>query len=498
MKPMTHSAELAEPLDLGRLQTILQRAHGLRLACVGDLMLDRYVYGDVSRISPEAPIPVLRARRTVAMPGGVGNVARNVAALGGVALLGGIAGADPAGRELSGIVEAEGRIVDFIDRSSGTPTIVKTRYVSGGQQLMRLDEEEVAVGAFERDDVFSGASAILLSDYAKGVVTERLIRSALRAASEAGIPVIVDPKGRDFARYGAVDVIKPNASELAGATGLPVETDAEIEAALTALLAATTARTIVVTRAGKGMSLMRRGGPATHFPGRAREVYDVSGAGDTGLAALGLALGVGASLEQAVQLAILASGVVVGKSGTAVVTPAELIEAEMSQHAGAALAKVTALDDLAAEVESWRRQGLKVGFTNGCFDILHRGHVAYLAQARSWCDRLVVALNTDASVRKLKGEGRPVNDLDSRAVVIGGLASVDRVTSFDDPTPIRLIERLRPDVLIKGADYTREGVVGGDLVESWGGEVRLAEFADGYSTSRTIAKMTESALGEAG
>jgi D-beta-D-heptose 7-phosphate kinase/D-beta-D-heptose 1-phosphate adenosyltransferase len=170
----------------------------------------------------------------------------------------------------------------------------------------------------------------------------------------------------------------------------------------------------------------------------------------------------------------------------------------MSQHAGAALAKVTALDDLASEVEAWRRQGLKVGFTNGCFDILHRGHVAYLAQARSWCDRLVVALNTDASVRALKGEGRPVNDLDSRAVVIGGLASVDRVTSFDDPTPLRLIERLRPDVLIKGADYTREGVVGGDLVESWGGEVRLAEFADGYSTTRTLARMTESAPEEAG
>ena len=223
-------------------------------------------------------------------------------------------------------------------------------------------------------------------------------------------------------------------------------------------------------------------------------------AGDTGLAALGLALGAGASLEQAVQLAILASGVVVGKSGTAVVTPAELIEAEMNQHSGAAVAKVTALDDLAAEVEAWRGQGLKVGFTNGCFDILHRGHVAYLAQARSWCDRLVVALNTDDSVRRLKGDGRPVNDLDSRAVVVGGLASVDRVTSFDDPTPLALIERLRPDVLIKGADYTRAGVVGGDLVESWGGEVRLAEFADGYSTTQTIARMTEGAPrgGEAG
>ncbi|MBX9709059.1 MAG: D-glycero-beta-D-manno-heptose 1-phosphate adenylyltransferase [Caulobacteraceae bacterium] len=480
-------------LDLGGLQALLDKARDLTIACVGDLMLDRYVYGEVSRISPEAPIPVLRARRMVAMPGGVGNVARNVAALGATARLGGVAGDDAPGAELAALVSAEDRIEDFIARTAAGGTIVKTRYVSGGQQLMRLDEEEPVVGAFERDDVFSNASAILLSDYAKGVVTERLIRSALWQAQNAGVPVIVDPKGRDFARYGAVDVIKPNASELAGATGLPVETDAEVEAALNALLNATTAKAIVVTRAGKGMSLMRRGGAVRHFPGRAREVFDVSGAGDTGLAALGLALGAEASLEQAVQLAILASGVVVGKSGTAVVTPADLIEAEVSQHAGAALAKVTGLDDLAAEVEAWRAQGLKIGFTNGCFDILHRGHVAYLAQARSWCDRLVVALNTDASVRALKGEGRPVNDLDSRAVVIGGLASVDRVTSFDDPTPIRLIERLRPDVLIKGADYTREGVIGGDLVESWGGEVRLAAFTDGFSTTKTIETMKGSA-----
>ena len=477
-------------LDLGALQGLLDRVRGMEIACVGDLMLDRYVYGEVTRLSPEAPIPVLRSKRTVSMPGGVGNVARNVAALGGQARLGAVAGQDAAGDELVVLVAAEAGVVDFIDRPDAASTIVKTRFVSAGQQLLRLDDEQVSVGVFDREQVFTGASAILLSDYDKGVVTERLIRSALWAAEASGAPVIVDPKGRDFARYGAVDVIKPNASELAGATGLPVDTDAEIEAAMTVLLEGITAKAIVVTRAGKGMSLAERGKPVKHFPGRAREVFDVSGAGDTGLAALGLALAAGASLEQAVQLAILASGVVVGKSGTAVVSPTELIDAEMSQHASLAHAKVTPLDDLAAQVEAWRAMGLKVGFTNGCFDILHRGHVAYLAQARSWCDRLVVALNTDASVKRLKGEGRPVNDLDSRAVVIGGLASVDRVTSFDDPTPIALIERLRPDVLIKGADYTREGVVGGDLVESWGGEVRLAAFQDGYSTTKTIEKLS--------
>ena len=475
-------------LDLGQLQALLERVRGLKIACVGDLMLDRYVYGEVSRISPEAPIPVLKTRRTTAMPGGVGNVARNVAALGGVARLGAVVGQDAAGQELVELIAAEDGIEDAVERRAGVATIVKTRFVAAGQQLLRLDEEDAAAKA-QDSDAFTGASVILLSDYAKGVVSDSVIAQAIAAGRSTGVPVVVDPKGRDFARYGAVDLIKPNASELSGATGLPVETDAEVEAALKALLENTTVKAVVVTRAGKGMSLMRRDGPVVHFPGRAREVFDVSGAGDTGLAALGLALGAGASLETAVEFAILASGVVVGKAGTAVVTPAELIDAEMSQHAASAHAKVMPLDDLAHVVEGWKRQGLKVGFTNGCFDILHRGHVAYLAQARSWCDRLVVALNADASVRLLKGEGRPINDLDSRAVVIGGLQSVDRVTAFDDPTPVALIERLRPDVLIKGSDYTREGVVGGDLVESWGGVVRLATFEDGYSTTRTIEKM---------
>ncbi|WP_420477643.1 D-glycero-beta-D-manno-heptose 1-phosphate adenylyltransferase [Brevundimonas sp. FT23028] len=475
-------------LDLGQLQALLERVRGLKVACVGDLMLDRYVYGEVSRISPEAPIPVLRARRTVAMAGAVGNVARNVGSLGGAARLGAAVGDDPAGAELRALIAADEGVESFV-AAGPAPTIVKTRYVSAGQQLLRLDDEVAGDRSLSSAAVFDGAASILISDYAKGGVTATVLEDALTAARATGAPVIVDPKGNDFARYGAVDVIKPNASELAGATGLPVETDADVEAALKALLAATTAKAIIVTRAGKGMSLMRRGGAVKHFPGRAREVFDVSGAGDTGLAALGLALGAGAALEAAVEFAILASGVVVGKAGTAVVTPAELIDAEMSQHASGAHAKVMPLEELAHVIEGWRRQGLKVGFTNGCFDILHRGHVAYLAQARSWCDRLVVALNTDASVRRLKGEGRPINDLDSRAVVIGGLQSVDRVTSFDDPTPIALIERLRPDVLIKGADYTREGVVGGDLVESWGGEVKLATFEDGYSTTRTIEKM---------
>ena len=481
-----------ELLDLDALQDLLNRVRGVRLACVGDLMLDRYVYGEVSRISPEAPIPVLKTRRTVAMPGGVGNVARNIAALGGLARLGAVVGDDAAGAELSEVIAADGGIEDALVRPVTAKTIVKTRFVASGQQLLRLDDEDLTMGGYDNREVFKGAGAILLSDYAKGVVDDTLIKSALWAAQSFGVPVIVDPKGRDFARYGAVDLIKPNASELAGATGMAVDTDAEVEAALAALLEATTAKAVLVTRSGKGMSLAQRGQPVKHFPGRAREVFDVSGAGDTCLAALGLALAAKAPIEVAVEFAILASGVVVGKSGTAVVTPAELIDAEVSQNASLAHSKVVPVEALVEQVEAWKRQGLKVGFTNGCFDILHRGHVAYLNQARGWCDRLVVALNTDASVKRLKGEGRPVNDLDSRAAVIGGLASVDRVTAFDEPTPIDLIKALRPDVLIKGADYTKEQVVGAAEVESWGGVVRLATFEDGYSTTKTIAKMTDS------
>jgi D-beta-D-heptose 7-phosphate kinase/D-beta-D-heptose 1-phosphate adenosyltransferase len=313
----------------------------------------------------------------------------------------------------------------------------------------------------------------------------------IAACRAAGLPIVVDPKGRDFARYGEVAVIKPNAAELAGAVNLPTRTDAEVDAALAAALAACEAQAIVVTRAAQGMSALVRGGTPRHFRARPREVFDVSGAGDTALAALGLALGSGAELDEAIALAILASGVAVEKVGTAVVTPEELIDAELGAHSAPMHAKIATLDRLRDETARWRARGLKVGFTNGCFDILHRGHVAYLAQARSWCDRLVVGLNSDASVQRLKGDGRPVNDLEARAIVLAGLAGVDLVAPFDEDTPIRLIEAARPDVLIKGADYTVDKVVGADLVQSWGGEVRLADFVDGWSTTAAIAKMKQ-------
>jgi D-beta-D-heptose 7-phosphate kinase/D-beta-D-heptose 1-phosphate adenosyltransferase len=485
-------------MTLSDLQHLFERAAGVKIACIGDLMLDRYVYGAVERVSPEAPIPVMSLGHQLAMLGGAGNVARNLVALGSKVALVSVVGADESADALAALIETEiGLEADLITART-RPTTVKTRFVAGGQQLLRVDSESTgSLAEAEAKMVVAARSAVawsgvvLLSDYAKGVLTPRVIAACLEAAAAVGAPVVVDPKGRSFSKYGAVDLIKPNAKELALVTGLSVETDAEIEGALLAALEGCSAKAILVTRAGAGMSLAVRGEPVRHFKAPARSVFDVSGAGDTALAALGAALASGADLQTATAFALLASGVVVGKVGTAVVTPGELIEAEMAQHLTAQEIKITTLDGALACVARWRAQGLRIGFTNGCFDILHRGHVAYLANARQACDRLIVALNTDASVRALKGEGRPVNDLESRALVIAGLASVDLVAPFDAETPIALIEAIRPDVLIKGADYTIETVVGADVVQAYGGAVVLAPLVEGYSTTAAIARMAQ-------
>jgi D-beta-D-heptose 7-phosphate kinase/D-beta-D-heptose 1-phosphate adenosyltransferase len=484
-------------MDIKALQALLTRLREVRIACVGDVMVDRYVHGEVARVSPEAPIPVLAATHETAMLGGAGNVARNLASLGGAATLAGVVGDDAAGREALGLLAAETAVEGHLVTRAKRRTTVKTRFVASGQQLLRLDSEDAAPLASEAEASLAAAArhacdeakAILISDYAKGAVSPGVIRACLDAAKAAGAPVVVDPKGRNFEKYGAVEVIKPNASELAAAVDMPAETDAEVEAALAAALDGCKAKAIVVTRAGRGMSIAVRGEAVRHLRARPREVFDVSGAGDTALAALGLALGAGAALDEAVAFAIAASGVAVERAGAAAVTPDELVEAERSARTGSAAAKLATPERVAEEVARWRALGFKVGFTNGCFDVLHRGHTAYLAQARSWCDRLIVGLNSDASVRALKGEGRPVNDLASRAEVLAHLSSVDLVAPFDAPTPLELIEIARPDVLVKGSDYTVDQVVGADLVQGWGGEVKLADFVEGWSTSDTIARM---------
>lgn len=488
-------------MDLSALQHLLGLAPGRRVACVGDLMVDRYVYGDVTRVSPEAPVPVLKRSRELMMLGASGNVARNVAALGGEVSLVGLVGGDAEGHEALRLVGEETGVEGYLVTDADRPTTLKTRFISGGQQLLRVDLEtsRAVTGDVEQRlirtirDAAKGAGAILLSDYGKGVVTEAVIAVCREAAAESGGKLVVDSKARSFAHYGPVDLIKPNAAELANATDLPTETDAQIEVALVRAMKLWEAKAILVTRASKGISLAVRGEPVRHFPTAAREVFDASGAGDTTLAALGLALAAEADIEDAIAFAQLASGVAVGKIGTATVSPDELVEAAISAHLAPAEAKVATAQRMVEEVARWRAKGLRIGFTNGCFDILHKGHVAYLAQARAWCDRLIVGLNSDESVHALKGEGRPVNDLESRALVLAGLGGVDLVVPFEEATPVNLIEAAKPDVLIKGADYSEDQVVGGDLVKSWGGEVKLAPIVEGYSTTAAIARMAKKA-----
>ncbi|HEY3950764.1 D-glycero-beta-D-manno-heptose 1-phosphate adenylyltransferase [Phenylobacterium sp.] len=484
-------------MDLSALQHLLSLAAGRRVACVGDLMVDRFVYGEVSRVSPEAPVPVLARSRELMMLGASGNVARNVAALGGEVSLVGVVGSDNEGMEALRLVGEEAGVEGYLVTDTERPTTLKTRFVSGGQQLLRVDLEasRPVGGEVEQRlvrtirDVAKDAGVILLSDYGKGVITEAVIAACREAAAESGGKVVVDSKARSFARYGDVDLIKPNAAELAHATDMATETDIQIEGALIAALALWDAKAILVTRASKGISLAVRGEEVRHFPTVAREVFDASGAGDTTLAALGLAMATEVSVEDAIAFAQLASGVAVGKIGTATVSPDELVEAAISAHMAPAEAKVATPGRMVEEVARWRTKGLKVGFTNGCFDILHKGHVAYLTQAKAWCDRLIVGLNSDDSVRRLKGDGRPVNDLESRALVLAGLGSVDLVVPFEDDTPLSLIDAAKPDVLIKGADYAESEVVGAAEVRSWGGEVKLAAIVEGYSTTAAIAKM---------
>ncbi|KCZ57160.1 hypothetical protein HY29_00090 [Hyphomonas beringensis] len=479
----------------GPLTGLIRAASGKRVVCVGDVMLDRFVYGSVTRISPEAPVPIMRRAREAAMPGGAGNVARNLSSLGMSASLLGVVGDDAEGRELAELLgNIEGIEADLI-AMRGRSTTLKTRFVAGGQQLLRVDAEDTATidPASEAEliasiaDEAANAAVIILSDYAKGAVTDGVIAAALKAGAENGVPVIADPKGRDFARYGAVDLLKPNASELAIALGLPVESDQEIETALTAAQSVLPAKSVVVTRAAKGMSFAEEGDAPQHHSGQAREVYDVSGAGDTSIAALALGLAGGASLSDAVSLAIAASGIAVGKAGTATVSAAELETALLMGLRNGGVSYLS-LDAAKAQVEAWRDTGLTVGFTNGCFDILHPGHLRVLEEAKSRCGRLVVGLNSDASVSRLKGPSRPVNNADSRARVLSGLTAVDAVVVFEEDTPLNLIEALQPDLLVKGGDYSIDTIVGADIVQARGGSVHIVPLVDGQSTTAAIER----------
>jgi D-beta-D-heptose 7-phosphate kinase/D-beta-D-heptose 1-phosphate adenosyltransferase len=476
----------------GGLDGRLDALAGVRVLVVGDVMLDRFVAGGVARVSPEAPVPVLRVESDRTGLGGAGNVLRNVTALGAVGTLVAVTGEDPAAGEVERLVAAEGAADSRLFREPGRTTTIKERYIAEGRQLLRVDRESPhdvprATARALVESVraaLAAAAALVISDYGKGALPGDLPAELIGLARAAGKLVVVDPKGADFARYRGAGLVTPNRRELERASGLEAGDDRAVEAACRRLIARCGLGGMVATRGEAGMTLVERDGPACHLRAEAREVFDVTGAGDTVVAVLGAALGAGIDSLDAARLANVAAGLVVGRLGTAVVRPDELRRALLAPDA-----KVVPRETLVEVATAWRRAGLRVGFTNGCFDLLHPGHLALLRRARAACDRLIVGLNSDASVRRLKGEGRPLQDEAARAAVLAALADVDRVVVFAEDTPLALIETLRPDVLIKGAEYTLEQVVGAELVRGYGGRVVLAELLPGHSTSRTIERM---------
>ena len=467
-----------------------------RIVCIGDVMLDRFVAGSVERISPEAPIPVLKVARENAMPGGAGNVALNVASLGAQARLFGVVGSDSAARELVDLLDEAAGVESELITDATRSTTIKTRYVAAGQQLLRADyEDTTAVGAATEAELraslgpaIDDANAVVVSDYGKGVLTDAVLSEVMERARAARVPVIVDPHGRDYGRYRGAAVVSPNRAELEGATGLSCEDDAEVEKAARALIDSCGVDSVLVTRSERGLSLVTSD-HAHHVPVQAREVFDVSGAGDTVVAAFALAGAIGAPPIEAAQLANAAAGIVVAKVGTAVVHADDLAAALHGADILASDAKVKTRAPALEIIERWRTRGDRIGFTNGCFDLVHAGHVSLLAQAKAACDRLVVGLNSDESVRRLKGEGRPLQQEASRSLVLASLSGVDLVVVFAEDTPQALIETIRPEVLVKGADYSVDDVVGADFVQGYGGKVLLAEILPGHATTKTIARM---------
>jgi D-beta-D-heptose 7-phosphate kinase/D-beta-D-heptose 1-phosphate adenosyltransferase len=485
---------------------MFQDFSAIQVAVMGDLMLDRYIEGSASRLSPEAPVAVVLCSHDREVVGGAGNVAANLTALAAKVALIGVIGDDPDGGRIEGLLrdvecfENSGLVVE-----SGRPTTSKTRVISARHQMIRLDREHCSfLSPATEDALISNVRAALpqsdvfvISDYAKGVCSNRVLQETIAAAAALQKPVVVDPKRRDFSVYRGATLIKPNRQELELAVGFQCEFDADIERAARILIDLTGAA-ILVTRSEEGMSYFAAGAEAVHLPTKAQDVFDVTGAGDTVLAIVALGLSTGAPVAEVLRLANLAAGVVVKKVGTAVVTMADLDAATRHDEyrRNPEECDPLKLGHAVWQRQEWRRMGLKVGFTNGCFDLLHPGHVRLLREAAENCDRLIVGINTDASVKRLKGADRPIQDQHARAAVLGALRSVDLVLLFDEDTPARVIEALQPDLLVKGADYREDEVVGSDIVKSAGGRVMLVPLMAGKSTTSIIGRASDLSVRE--
>jgi D-beta-D-heptose 7-phosphate kinase/D-beta-D-heptose 1-phosphate adenosyltransferase len=462
--------------------------------CVGDVVLDEFVYGEVSRLSAEAPTPVLVAGRTAQMIGGAGNVARNVAALGGKCVYVGVIGDDEVGRTLKAAFAVEPRIDARLVVETGRISTRKMRFVSEkhSTHVARADWETSAPITTAAEDAviaqattsIAAVSAVVVADYALGMLTKRVVRAVIDAANKAGKPVIVDPRGRDYSGYADATLIKPNRQQLVEVVNRNVETDAQIADAAEGIRRITGAKAVLVTRSEAGMTLAIQSG-AVHVTAYPVSVKDVSGAGDTVSAALALCAATDSDFETAMRVANAAAAVVVAKRGTATATLPELRARLLGSSHEKILYDWTELD---ARLADWRRQGLRIGFTNGVFDLLHPGHIKVITAARAACDRLVLGLNSDDSVRRLKGKDRPVQNVEARSEMLAALEAVDLVVVFEEDTPEQLVARVKPIVLVKGGDYKGADLPGRKTVEALGGEVILVDLLPGHSTSAMVAR----------
>ncbi len=484
-----------EDRDLVRIVDGLEHP---RVLIIGDLILDRYVIGDVGRISPEAPIPVLAARHEELRLGGAGNVAANLRSMEADVEMLGVVGDDARGESLIELLQAIGIDTSGVFRSPARPTTEKTRLVGATQQMLRVDwEASRPLSSATEAELLDGivarvakAGAVILSDYGKGVLTKELIGRVVDIAREAEVPVLVDPKGTDYSRYLGASLVTPNKKEAEEALGRSLPDLEALPEAADELMRIAGLDAAVITLGADGIYFRAEGALGDmegRVPAMARAVFDVTGAGDTVIALLALGLAAKLSLAEAVGLANHAASIVVGRRGTATVTRQELRAAlgERRRGSGAILAP----DELSAQLAEWRSEGKRIVFTNGCFDVLHAGHVDYLRTARSRGDALIVGVNDDASVRRLKGETRPINTIDDRLSVLAALEMVDAVIAFCEDDPGRIIEAITPDVLVKGQDWEKKGVVGREWVEGHGGEVFLAPLLPGRSTTSIVERM---------
>jgi D-beta-D-heptose 7-phosphate kinase/D-beta-D-heptose 1-phosphate adenosyltransferase len=485
-------------MDRQLVERFLSRIGQISALVIGDLMLDEYLWGKTERISPEAPVQVVDISREDLRLGGAGNVINNLMTLGCQVHVAGVLGDDADGRLLRRLLEEKSVGIQGVLMAADRTTSRKTRILASNQQMLRIDREsqnsisqetEVRLADHVRK-VADGFQVILVSDYLKGVLTERLLSEIIAIGREKGIPVVVDPKGNDFRKYRGATLLTPNRKEAQTASHIPIVDEASLLRAGRSLAEALDLEALVLTRSEEGMTLFPRGGEEIHLPTEAREVYDVSGAGDTVLAMMGLGLAGGLSLEESARLANVAAGIVVGKVGTSTVTPGEIMEVVGRRHHDTDL-KIKDREVLAGILRMELEKGRTIVFTNGCFDLLHVGHVKYLQKARRLGDLLVLGLNSDDSIRRLKGPRRPLINQEERAHILAALDCIDYLVIFDEDTPLELIEALRPKILVKGGDYSPEGVVGKDLVESYGGRVELIQFVDGKSTTNIIEKILQ-------